>query len=173
MPCNLNFNQCCCGRNFPIPIFTCRRNLIALLNQSDTTVVNPTVQSASIITSISSTQTVLSGGNVVPTQSFSQGNAISYDGNGTFTLLFGRYLVSYNLGGTIPASGDFSFGVYQNGALLPSSQSTSSGSVGNQTNVSNSVFVDITAPTGEITIKNTGTDPQVVSNGSIAIQKII
>lgn len=34
MPCNLNFNQCFTGRNYPDPIFTCRNIFISLFNNA-------------------------------------------------------------------------------------------------------------------------------------------
>ena len=96
MPCNLNFNQCNTGCIYPRPIFTCRRDLIALLNQSDNIIVNPIVQPAQLIANITGAQTVLSGGNVVPVVAFNQGSAISYDNAGTFSLVNGRYMFSFN-----------------------------------------------------------------------------
>ena len=42
MCCNLNFNQCNSGINFPVPIFNCRALFInLLLNNSPNTVINP------------------------------------------------------------------------------------------------------------------------------------
>ena len=173
MPCNLNFNQCNSFRNFPRPIFNCYRNFISLLNQSGTTIVNPTIETANIISEISISQTVTSGGNVIPTLSFTNGSAISYDNAGTFTLITGRYLISYSLSGIISANGTNSQGVYINDVLIPSSFSSMSGTAGGSTTLSNSVFVEITAPTATITIKNANSQPQILNSGSITIQKIV
>lgn len=172
MPCNLNFNQCNNFRNFPRPIFTCYRNLISLLNQSETTIINPTIETANFIGGIVP-QTVIASGNVVPSTSFNQGSAINYDNAGTFTLINGRYLISYNLSGIISANGTSSYSIYLNGNSIPSSFASSSGTVGDASTLSNSVFVEITSPTGAITIKNENTQPQTLNSGSVTIQKII
>jgi len=52
MPCNLNFNECCGGNNYPTPI--CRRfNLSAIINNSPNIIVNPLiVQNPNIINEI-------------------------------------------------------------------------------------------------------------------------
>lgn len=44
MPCNLNFNQCCGGYNYPLPIFNCRQKIISAINNqsSSIVVINPT-----------------------------------------------------------------------------------------------------------------------------------
>lgn len=173
MPCNLNFNQCNSFNNFPRPIFNCYQNFLSLLNQSGTTIINPVIESASIITEISSSQTILAGGNAIPSTTFSQGSAIFYDNNGTFTLIKGRYIISYNFGGIIASNGASNYGIYLDGVLLPSSLSQVSGVTGENSNHSGSVFVEITAPTGAITIRNSNNLSQIINNGSISIQKII
>lgn len=173
MPCNLNFNQCNSFRNYPRPIFNCYRNLISLLNQSGNTIINPTIETASVISEISSSQTILTNGNVLPTVSFTQGSAISYDNAGTFTLINGRYLISYNLSGNLSANGINSYGVFLNGALIPSSSSSMSGTPGGTSTLSNSVFVEITSPTGAITVKNANSQSQILNSGNITIQKIV
>ncbi len=173
MPCNQNFNQCFSGCSYPRPIFNCYRNLLSILNQSGNTIINPTIEGASTISEISSLQTVSSGGNVIPSLTFSQGSSISYDNFGTFTLINGRYLISYNLSGLISANGLNSYAIYLDGNIMTSSQSTSSGTIGSGASVSGSAFVQITAPTGAITIKNTNVNPQLINSGSITIQKLI
>lgn len=173
MPCNLNFNQCNTGCIYPRPIFTCRRDLIALLNQSDNIIVNPIVQPAQLIANITGAQTVLSGGNVVPVVAFNQGSAISYDNAGTFSLVNGRYMLSFNLNGTFAADGNSSFAVYVDGVLLPNSSVTSSGTAGSASTVSNSIFLEITNPNALVTIRNTNVNSQTISSGNVVIQKII
>ena len=171
MPCNLNFNQCNTGCNFPRPIFTCFRNFIALLNQSGNTIVNPVVEGATLLSAVNP-QTVLAGGLVVPVTSFSSGSAITNDNGGTFTAVFGRYLVSYNLNGNIGANGSSSYALYLDGVIIPSSQSTTSGTAGASTTHSGSAFVQIVNPTGAITLRNVNTSTAVLNGGSVNIQKI-
>ena len=172
MPCNLNFNQCNSFSNFPRPIFNCYQNLIALFNQSGTTIINPVIEGASILTEINTTQSVIAGQNVLPSPIFSQGSAITLSGD-TFTLINGRYLIYYNLSGIISPNGTSSFGIFLNDFLLPSSSSAMSGTVGTSATLSGSAFVEITSPSGSITIKNTNNQGQTINNGSITIQKII
>lgn len=172
MPCNLNFNQCITGCSYPRPIFTCFQNFISLFNQSGNTIVNPVIEASNTISEIATPQTVAAGGNVIPTVSFSQGSAISYDNAGTFTLINGRYLVSYNLSGVISANGLNSYAIYLDGNILPASAAVASGTIGSGAAVSGSTFVQITAPTGAITIRNTNSNPQLVNSGSVTIQKI-
>ena len=172
MLCNLNFNQCFSGCPYPRPIFTCYRNLIALLNQSGTTIINPTIEVSSAITQISSPQTVTAGGLVVPSLTFSQGSSIIHDNAGTFTLTTGRYLINYNLNGIISANGLNSYTVYLDGNIIPSSQSSTSGTIGSGASLSGSAFVRITNVAGAITIRNTNINPLLINSGSVTIQKI-
>ena len=173
MPCNLNFNQCNSFRNYPRPIFNCYRNLISLLNQSENTIVNPIIETASSISEIAVPQAISFNGNVISTQTFSQGSAITYDNAGRFTLIFGRYLVTYNLNGILSTNGTNSYGIYLDNNLIPSSLSSMSGTPGGSSMLSNSVFINITSPTGEVTIKNSNSQSQTLNSGSITIQKIV
>ncbi len=173
MPCNLNFNQCNYGCMYPRPIFTCYRNLISLLNQSGNQIINPVIDSSQIIATTSNSQTVLTGGNVSPIVVFNQGSAISYDNAGTFSLVNGRYLLSFNINGAYAADGQFNFAVYQDGVLVPSSSTTSSGTVGSPVSINNKIYLNITNPNSLITIQNTNVNSQTISSGNIIIEKII
>ncbi len=172
MPCNFNFNQCFTGCSYPRPIFTCYQNFISLFNQSGNTIIQPVIESSSTIGEIATSQTVAAGGVVIPSISFSQGSAISYDNLGTFTLINGRYIVSYNLSGNISANGLNSYAIYLDGNILAASSAVASGTIGSGASVSGSSLVQITAPTGAITIRNTNLNPQLINSGSITIQKI-
>lgn len=172
MPCNLNFNQCNSFRNFPRPIFNCYQNFLALLNQSGTTIINPVVESSSII-SDATAQTILQNSNVLSNTAFSQGSAIFYNNLGAYTLVNGRYMINYNINATIASNGLSSYGIYLNGVLLPSSLSSVSGTASTSATHSGSSFVEITAPTGEITIRNANSTSQVLNSGNISITKII
>ncbi|MBP3344971.1 MAG: hypothetical protein J6K97_02080 [Clostridia bacterium] len=41
MPCNLNFNECRSGGQYPTPMFSCFRNLIEQINTSPNIIINP------------------------------------------------------------------------------------------------------------------------------------
>ena len=172
MPCNLNFNQCFSGCSYPSPIFNCFQNFLSQYSQSENTIVNPIIEASNTISEIATTQTIAADGNVIPTLSFSRGSAISYDSAGTFTLINGRYLINYNLSGDISVNGQNSYAIYLDGNILPSSASVSSGTIGNSATVSGGSFVQITAPTGAITIRNTNSNSQLVNSGSVTISKI-
>ena len=172
MPCNLNFNQWNTGCLYPRPIFTWCRNLIALLNQSTTEIVNPIVETSSAIATSSSPQTVLSGGLLNPVETLNTGSSILYNNAGTFTLLNGRYIISFNINSINALNGTSSYGIYLDDVLLPSSLTTVSGTAGSASTLSNSVLVQITNPTGAITIRNTNSTTQTVNNANIVLQKI-
>lgn len=172
MPCNLNFNQCNTLGNFPRPIFNCYSNLLALLNQSGTTIINPVVEASSLVSELIS-QSVLQNANALSNTVFSKGSAIFYNSLGAYTLISGRYSISYNLNGTISSNGTSGYGIYLDGVLLPSSISSASGTVGSNNSLTGSAFVQITNPTGEITLRNTNTQTQVINGGNITITKII
>lgn len=171
MPCNLNFNQCRLGRSFPRPIFNCVGLLLQSLTQSGTEIVNPLLQSSLIVASAPA-QTVESGGALLTTINFSQGNAIFLGNGGTISLIEGRYLVTFNINGVLPSNGNFTFAGFQDGNIISSSATGTSGNVGAPASVSSSFFVDVSSPMSILTILNTNSVAQTITGGSVTIQKI-
>lgn len=170
MACNLNFNQCNSGCQFPRPIFNCRCRLLSILNSSEITVVNPQT-TASLVLSTVVPQTVTGRGVIDSNISFISGNDISLS-NGTFMLTEGSYLVSYAVSGTIASNGLFAVGLNQDGFLIEGSQSSSSGSAGGGASLTNSAIVTVTSVSSLVTLINTLDTALNVASGNITIQKL-
>lgn len=172
MPCNLNFNQCNTGRQYPIPRFNCAREFVALFNQSTIEIVNPTPVTAFSILNISNAHIVNVGENVVPTSVSSQGFSILYDNAGNFTLAEGRYIITYSFSSVLSNDGSLGFGIYLDNDFIISSQSLTSGNAGFNSNVTNSVLIEVIKPSGQITFKNVGNVSGIVNGGNITIQRV-
>ena len=171
MRCNFNFNRCFLGPYYPVPIFICCRNLLnAISYNSENTVINPTTSFALFSSSV--VQTVVPSGNVVTSFIAGSGTGITSDGAGNITLAPGTYRISYNAFGTFPANGTLSLALYQDGFIVPSSQSSTSGTTGNIGALLNVSTVTVTGASSIIRLVNTNTQSQTINSASIVITKI-
>lgn len=171
MPCNLNFNECNSFINFPVPIFNCRCRLIALLNSSTTTVINPpnVLANASFV---ATAQTVATQGNVVFALSSSTGTGITTDNAGNITLPTGRYLVSTSINGLIPTNGTASFALYQDGSQIAASTVQVTGTSGANYSTSMNNVVVVNSGSSTLSLRNINSVSQTVNNASLIIQKL-
>lgn len=169
MACNLNFNQCNSGCQFPRPIFNCRCRLLSILNSSEITIVNP-IASSSLALSTIFPQTAVSGG-IIQSNPYISGNSIDLT-NGTFMLSEGRYLVSYAVSGNIGSNGLFSVEIKQDGIVVAGGESSTSGTAGNTASLSNSAIVNITAVSSLVSLVNSNSVSQAITSGNITIQKL-
>lgn len=170
MPCNLNFNQCNSFRNFPQPIFNCYCRLIALLNSSTTTVINPTINSSNAFFTATA-QTISSAGNLVVSLSSTTGN-IQTDGSGNIILPKGKYLITANINGIFPTNGEASFSLYKDGSQIASSVSEISGNSGDNFTMTVSSVVNVTGNSSTISVRNINGQSQTINNGSIVVQAL-
>ena len=168
MPCNLNFNQCNSFINFPQPIYNCRCRLISLLNSSTTTVINPST--SAFASFVATAQTISSEGNLVASLASSSGSTITTDGSGNITLSRGNYLIVATINGVIPTDGLASFALYKNGSQIASSVSETNGTSGENFTSTLSGVVSVNDESDIISLRNTNSVSQTVSNATIFIQ---
>ena len=171
MPCNLNFNQCNSFINFPAPIFNCWCRLASLLNSSTVTIINPVVVSSNASFNAAA-QTIIAGGDLVVTLTSSSETAITTDGAGNISLPTGRYLITSRINGIIPASGEASYALYQNGVQIDSSISRTSGTGGANYTISMSEVAVVTNGRDNISLRNISAAAQTINNASMFIQKL-
>ena len=170
MACNLNFNQCNGGCQFPHPIFNCRCRLLSILNSSEITIVNPIVTSSLVLSTIFP-QNVDAGTKVSSNIAFSSGNAIDLT-NGAFMIEEGRYLISYTASGRIGTNGVFSVAVEKDGVEIVGARSSTSGAVGETATLTNSAIVEVTTVASLLTLINDNSVSQELLSGNITIQKL-
>ena len=170
MACNLNFNQCNLGCQFPRPIFNCRCRLLSILNSSEISIVNPVPIQSNALSTIFP-QFVPSQQVVQSNLAFVSGNAIQLV-NGEFLLEEGRYLVSYAVSGAFGENGLFSVEIEQDGFVVSGSESNTSGVAGTSANLSNSSIVNITTVSSTVRLVNVNTVGQNITSGNITIQKL-
>ncbi len=172
MPCNLNFNQCNSFINFPTPIYNCRCRLIALLNASTTTVINPTTV-LSNVSFVATAQTILPQGNIVSTLNSNFTGAITVDSAGNITLPTGRYLITTTINGVIPTNATAEFALYQNGAEVSASRMQTSGTAGTSFSASMNNVVTVAGVFETFAIKNVNSVNQSINNASIFVQRVL
>ncbi len=171
MPCNLNFNQCNSFINYPVPIFNCRCRLLAMLNFSTTTVINPPIVLSNAYF-VATAQSIATQGNVAFALSSSSGTAITIDSAGNITLPAGRYMISASINGLIPTNSTASFALFQDGAQIGASTMQVTGTSGaNYTTSMNNVIV-VNNASGTISLRNTNSISQTINNASLMIQKL-
>ncbi len=170
MACNLNFNQCNTGRQFPVPIYNCGCRLANLLNSSNLQVVNPTTENSFLLAEIFA-QTAGEGRSVQTTVALTRGDSIIANIDGSFAVTEGLYLLSYTISGAIPESGTLSFGVYENEGLISASVSSITGTSGVLASVTNSVIIRVDAVASYIALRGLNAS-QNVTGGNIRLQKL-
>ncbi|MBQ8443873.1 MAG: hypothetical protein IJX25_00775 [Clostridia bacterium] len=170
MPCNLNFNQCNSGQQYPNPISNCLRNLIADLNRSENVIINPVIDT-SFALSIITSQTVENQALVFSSLSFSRGSSITFS-NGTYILPEGSYVISYSISGLLPASETFAFALFQNGNIISSSTTSTSGNVGDSANGGDSEVISIVGTPAQITLRNISGASTTLIGGNITVQRL-
>ena len=171
MSCNLNFNQCNSGRQYPADICTVRCNLLSGINSSQNTIVNPS-PNISFLASNITPQTVAVGGSVIPTVTLTRGNSITFDGTNAFVLAEGRYLVTYAASGVIPSGNTFAFALYQNESQIPTSVSSITGIPGNSATAGDSEIISVTGSAISVSLRNIGSGPTALTSGSIILQRL-
>lgn len=171
MACNLNFNQCNSGCQFPRPIFNCRCRLLSILNSTDLSVVNPVLNPSLFLSTIFS-QTVQSNEAINSVEAFLSGDSIELSNGGAVILAEGRYLISYATTGVLGSNGVFSVGINQDGFLVSGSDASISGTAGLSASLNNSAIINVTAVSSLITLINTNSVSQELTSGNITIQKL-
>lgn len=171
MPCNLNFNECRLGPNYPTPIFTCREQLIRLLNTSSNTVINPTILATWAFINFTPTN-VPSGGVVGLTLASSIGNDITLGVGDSIELKSGTYRINYAANGVIPSNGTLSLAVYNGGVLLPDSIASISGAVGANANLAGDTVITVPTQGATLTIRNNNFVSETINSGNVFITRI-
>ena len=172
MPCNLNFNECRLGPNYPTPIYTCREQLLRLLDTSSNTVINPIVLATWAFLNFTPTQVIPSGGNVGLTLASSIGTDITLGVGDTIILKSGTYRINYASNGIIPSNGTLSLAVYQNGVLLADSIATVNGSVGSNVNIAGDSVITVPTQGVMLTIRNNNSVSETINSGNVFITRI-
>ncbi len=174
MRCNFNLNQCNFSPSFPRPIFTCGRSFIcALSNNSGNDVINPVLPEITFALFTSTTiQTISAGGNVVTNLISTNGDDVVVDGGGNFMLQQGVYRISYSATGVIPAGGTLSLALYQNGAVIPTSTGSVTGTPGNVATVNGSAIISIASSDEIVRLSNNLAESEIINFANISIVRI-
>ncbi len=172
MPCNLNFNECRSGPHYPTPIFTCREQLLRLLNTSSNTVINPIVLATWAFLNFNPMQNVPSGGNVGLTLASSIGDDITLGVGDTINLKSGTYRINYAANGGIPSNGTLTLAVYNGGVILPDGVATVSGSVGSNANIAGDTVITVPTQGTTLTIRNNNSVNEIINSGNVFITRI-
>lgn len=172
MPCNLNFNQCNGGSYYPCPIFNCRCRLLNLLTGSSNTVINPVITPSWAFFNFTTPQTVLPNGNVIFNMVSGAGINILTGANGVINLDIGTYQISYNANGAISSNGTLALALFNNGDIIPASESQSSGVVGDAATLSGSVVINITENGSPVSLRNINNVSEVFSSGTLTVTKV-
>ncbi len=157
----------CCIFNHPIPIFC------PLLRSCDQRqIVNPTFANGfGVFTNAGAT--VAAGTSVPLTFSQGYGTAISQSLTtpGAVELLAGSYIVNYSLNGTIPAGGTMTLSLWLNGAVVPNSTVSITGTAGQNTTLTG--FAVVTLPqTGTLQLANTGAQAITAASANVIIRSL-
>lgn len=170
--CNLNFNQCNGGPNYPRPIDTCGARLRSLLNSGTTTVINPIVAPNWAYANFVVPQDVWVGSVVGVRQQASSGTAINDNLDGSFVLSAGTYNIEYSANGIVPDSSDLSLALVLDGVVIEESRGTSSSSAGENSDISGRAIFSVGQSGSLLALVNVGTQNITLNRASLTINKI-
>lgn len=90
---------------------------------------------------------------------------------GAITLTPGEYEITYSVNSTIPAGGTASVALYDNGALLPNSTTTVSGTAGNNVALTKTVVLTVLS-TSTLSLQNTTASNFTYLNANVLVKEI-
>lgn len=164
---NCNFNGCYGGPYYPRRINTCSCLNTCSVGQ----IVNPQVQGEWGVFLLTD-ETVVGPGETIPVQvSNSNGTAISDSGNGIISLSAGLYEISYSVNAQLPASGEISITLEQDGAAIAGTESSFTGEEGQVVNLSNKIILNFEDAT-QLTLVNSSSDAVAVELANLTILKL-
>ncbi len=167
MACFISNRHSCVGPYYPCPISCCSCSRCC-----SNIVQNPPVVATNLAFFALTTTTSVASGAIVPVSLVSNfGTAITSSSVGTATLSAGTYEATYNVVSVLGGNGTNSFGLQLNGAIIPASVSTTEGTAGEVSTVSNSVVFTVSA-TGTLTLNNLGSETVDVNVANLTIRKI-
>ncbi len=172
MSCNLNFNQCNGGRYYPQPISTCGNQLLALLNQGTTTVINPTTGPNWAYANFIVPQVVWSGSILGVRKQASAGTGIRDNLDGSFLLNPGTYQIEFNSSGIIPPASDIVVAGVLNGVVIEESRATSTGASGDESDISGRAVFVVTESNSLFALVNVGSENVTFNRTALTINKL-
>ncbi len=162
-----NNSHYCSSSCYPCPIFYSDNRC----NCQTGSIVNPVVLPSLAFFALTTATEVVAGGIVPVTLVLNTGTAISSTTPGVANLTTGTYQAFYNVTSEIGAGGTNTFGLVLGGTTIPASTSTTTGTAGAQSTVSNSVIFTVGTPT-TLSLNNLGADDVTVNNANLTIRKI-
>ena len=170
--CNLNFNECHGGRNYPVPIDTCNARLRALLSQGTTTVINPIIVPSWMYANFIVPQDLWVGSVVGVRREASAGLSISDNLDGSFILNQGTYQVAFSANGVVPNASDLQLGLVLDGVIIEESRATSTGSSGDSNDIAGRAVFSVPENGSLFALVNIGSQNVTLNRASITINRI-
>lgn len=170
--CNLNFNQCNTGGNYPVPIDTCRARLRSMLNRSTTTIINPTILPSWSYANFIVPQDVWVGSIVGVRRQAGSGRGINDNLDGSFILSSGTYNVEYSANGIVPALSDINLALILDGVLIEESRSESSSQANQNSDISGRAIFTVGGNGSLLSLINVGSQDITLNRASLTINKI-
>lgn len=172
MSCNLNFNGCRGGRYYPQPISTCQSQLLALLNQGTTTVINPVTSPSWSYSNFVVPQNVWAGSVLGVRQQASSGSGIRDNLDGSFLLSPGTYQIEFNINGVVPLTSGLQVAGVLNGVVIEESRATSNASSGENSDLSGRAVFVVSESNSHFALINTGSENASFNRAALTINKI-
>ena len=166
---NLNFNQCN-GFNYPIPIFSTRLELLQQLISSPNTVVNPPLPISWAYFNFTIPQTVPANG--VVSFNLIAGSTGEQSNIGNISLNSGTYQISYSVSAIIPSNGTASVALYQDNVIVPTSEASSTGTIGSTATLANSAIITVPVDGGVVSLRNNNSVSETFNFGNLTISRI-